>query len=174
MNESFAATTLSDATRLGALDRAGLAGALRPLWEDAGPLVDQLLGRRATSWDEHLAAAEAEIAAMDAAAQAQLLQAHPRIGADPATLSAASFREQAGSSPTDPDTLARLERLNQAYEDRFGFPFVEFVAGRSKETIAAVLELRLTRPVDVERRAGCEALVAIARDRLGKLRSEVL
>jgi 2-oxo-4-hydroxy-4-carboxy--5-ureidoimidazoline (OHCU) decarboxylase len=165
---------LVDPRLLGALDREALAAALRPLWEDAGPLADRLVGRSVADWDEHLALAESVIASMDAATQSELLKAHPRIGADPATLSPASFSEQAGAAPADPATLARLEVLNVAYEERFGFPFVEFVAGRPKEAIVAVLESRLERPVDVERRAGCAALAAIARDRLGKLRSEVL
>jgi 2-oxo-4-hydroxy-4-carboxy--5-ureidoimidazoline (OHCU) decarboxylase len=163
---------LVDPARLATLGRPELADALRPLWEEAGPLVDRLLGRSVETWDEHVEQAEIEIAAMDAAEQADLLRAHPRIGAEPATLSAASFREQAGD--TAPETLARLETLNQAYEDRFGFPFVEFVAGRPKEAIVGVLEARLARPDDVERRAGCDALAAIARDRLSQLRSEVL
>jgi 2-oxo-4-hydroxy-4-carboxy--5-ureidoimidazoline (OHCU) decarboxylase len=168
---------LAEPTALAGLDRAGLAAALRPLWEDAGPLADRLVGRPAASWDDHLSVAEAEIAAMDAATQADLLRAHPRIGADPAVLAARSllsFREQGGAASADPAILARLEELNDRYETTFGFPFVEWVAGRPKAVIAGVLEQRLIRSPDEERRAGCEALVAIARDRLQRLRSGVL
>jgi len=160
---------LLDPARLGTLGKADLAEALRPLWEDAGPLVDRLLGRAVTSWDEHLAVAEAAIAAMDAHTQAELLAAHPRIGADPATLSSASYREQAAAATATAATLVQLETLNQAYEDRFGFPFVEFVAGRPKEAIIGVLQSRLAGTAEAERHAGCRALLAIAHDRLGRL-----
>jgi 2-oxo-4-hydroxy-4-carboxy--5-ureidoimidazoline (OHCU) decarboxylase len=64
--------------------------------------------------------------------------------------------------------MARLDGLNDAYESRFGFPFVEWVAGRPKAAIVAVLEARLQRDRDTELAAGCEALLAIARDRLAR------
>jgi 2-oxo-4-hydroxy-4-carboxy--5-ureidoimidazoline (OHCU) decarboxylase len=160
---------LIDPARLGTLGRADLAEALRPLWEDAGPLVERMVGQTVTSWDQHLALADAAIAAMDAHTQTELLAAHPRIGADPAALSPASYREQAAATATAAETLVQLEALNQAYEDRFGFPFVEFVAGRSKEAIVGVLQSRLAGTAEAERRAGCDALLAIAHDRLGRL-----
>jgi 2-oxo-4-hydroxy-4-carboxy-5-ureidoimidazoline decarboxylase len=105
---------------------------------------------------------------MDAHTQTELLAAHPRIGADPATLSPASRREQAAAATTA-DTLMQLEALNRAYEDRFGFPFVEFVAGRSRQAMVGVLEARLAGSAEAERHAGCLALVAIAHDRLARL-----
>jgi 2-oxo-4-hydroxy-4-carboxy--5-ureidoimidazoline (OHCU) decarboxylase len=146
---------------------------MRPLWEDAGPLAAALAGRAVSSWEEHLDVAEAAISSMDAPTQAHLLAAHPRIGADPSRLSALSYREQGGGTPSEAAVVERLDILNAAYEERFGFPFVEWVAGRDKSAILAVLEYRLTRSVEEEREAGCRALIAIARDRLGKLRVEV-
>jgi 2-oxo-4-hydroxy-4-carboxy--5-ureidoimidazoline (OHCU) decarboxylase len=140
---------LVDAATLGDLDRHDLATALAPLWEDAGPLVDALLGRSVRSWEDHLDQAGAAIAAMDGPTRVALLRAHPRIGADPAALAA----------------------LNDEYETRFGFPFVEWVAGRPQEAIVAVLAERLGRTRDEELEAGVAALAAIARDRLTTLRS---
>jgi 2-oxo-4-hydroxy-4-carboxy--5-ureidoimidazoline (OHCU) decarboxylase len=165
---------LADAPGLGALDRTALAAAMRPLWEDAGPLVDRLVGRQVTTWEEHVSAAEAEIDAMDDATRAELLGAHPRIGADPAALAARSpqsWSEQGGASATDPATLAALEAANDIYEERFGFAFVHWVAGRSKAEMLAVLRSRLERDRATELDAGCAALVAIARDRLARIRS---
>lgn len=164
---------LIDPTRLGTLRPDELAAALRPLWEDAGPLVAALAGRAVSSWEEHLDMAEAAIASMDASTQALLLAAHPRIGADPSRLSTLSYVEQGGGTPTEPAVTERLDALNAAYEERFGFPFVEWVAGRDKSAILSVLERRLTRPAEEERVAGCRALIAIARDRYDKLRAEV-
>ncbi len=158
---------------LGALDRDRLAAALRPLFEDAGPLVERLAGRSFTRWAEVLDAADAAVAAMGEGERAALLRAHPRIGGSLSELrrrSSLSYAEQGGdSAETGADVLARLDQLNDAYEERFGFPFVEFVAGRPRSAIIPVLEFRLERDPDVELTAGCGALVAIARDRLTRL-----
>jgi 2-oxo-4-hydroxy-4-carboxy--5-ureidoimidazoline (OHCU) decarboxylase len=164
-----------DARTLGGLDRPALAAAMRPLWEDAGPLVDRLVGRHVATWEDHLAAAEAEVAGMDPVTRAALLGAHPRIGADPAALAARSpesWAEQGGAAPTDAATAAALDAANDAYEARFGFAFVEFVAGRSKAELLPVITARLARDRTTELDAGCAALVAIARDRLARIRSD--
>jgi 2-oxo-4-hydroxy-4-carboxy--5-ureidoimidazoline (OHCU) decarboxylase len=163
---------LAPAETLGGMDRAALAAAMRPLWEEAGPLVDRLMGHAVTSWGQHLDEAEAAVAAMDDVARAELLQAHPRIGAPRAELarrSPLSYREQGGDAHTEPATVRLLDARNDEYEARFGFPFVEWVAGRPKEAIIEVIDLRLTRDRPTELDAGCRALVSIARDRLGRL-----
>ncbi len=162
------------APTLGTLDRAALGRALKPLWEDAGPLADRLLGRPVESWEDHLAMADKAVAAMDDDERVALLAGHPRIGTDAATLSARSalsFGEQGGPRPTAEATTATLAMLNDRYEELFGFPFVEWVAGRPKEALTDVLRTRLTRDRATELQAGCAALVAIAGDRLATLRS---
>lgn len=162
---------LADPASLGHLDRPQLAAALRPVWEDAGPLVDRLVGRPVTSWAASIDAAEVAIAAMPDTERAALLNAHPRIGAAPADLarrSTISLREQGGAA-ADPAVLRRLDSLNDRYEARFGFPFVEWVNGRSRADMIPVLEARLERDAPTELAAGCAALVAIARDRLRRL-----
>jgi len=163
---------LADPTGLGKLDQSCLAVALRPLFEDAGPLVEELAGRSFPTWEAVLDAAEAAIATMCSPARAALLRAHPRIGTDPATLarrSPESWAEQGGDLTTPPELLARLAQLNDLYEQRFGFPFVEWVAGRPRETLVAVLEERLGHDRPEELSKGCAALVDIARDRLARL-----
>ncbi len=163
---------LVPADTLAALDRAGLASALTPLWEDAGPLVDGLVGRPVVSWEHHLDMAEATITGMDDATRSALLRAHPRLGAPPATLSADSYREQDGDRARAGRVSARLASLNDRYERRFGFPFVEWVAGRPLAALVPVLETRMERDRTTELSAGCAALVAIARDRLSRHRTE--
>ncbi len=162
---------------LGSLDRPALLKALSPLWEDAGPLADALVGRYVDTWDDAVALAATVIESMDDDARAALLAAHPRIGAPPEALaqrSAQSWREQGGISVTPEAVTNRLEELNNAYEARFGFAFVEWVAGRSKAEIVPILETRLRRDRSTELAAGTTALVAIARDRLARLRSSTL
>jgi 2-oxo-4-hydroxy-4-carboxy--5-ureidoimidazoline (OHCU) decarboxylase len=165
-----APTTLAD------LGKTGLAAALRPLFEDAGPLVDYLVGQSFASWDEVIAAAAGAIDAMDDVERANLLAAHPRIGAEPRELalrSRASWAEQGGDRGATDDVTARLAELNDRYEETFGFPFVEWVAGRPRAALVPVLEARLARSRQTELAAGCAALLAIAVDRLARLRSAV-
>jgi 2-oxo-4-hydroxy-4-carboxy--5-ureidoimidazoline (OHCU) decarboxylase len=95
---------------------------------------------------------------------AATLNAHPRIGDDVRALSELSLREQGGDH--DPDTIAELARLNDEYEQRFGFRFVVFVNGRSKAQIVPVLRDRLGRTRESELRTGIEEFLAISLDRL--------
>jgi 2-oxo-4-hydroxy-4-carboxy--5-ureidoimidazoline (OHCU) decarboxylase len=89
------------------------------------------------------------------------VNAHPRIGEDPRRLSRFSLAEQgAGLVP-------ELERLNAAYEARFGFRFVVFVDGRPKSEIVEVLKRRLDNDRNQELETGLRAVVDIARSRLG-------
>ena len=86
--------------------------------------------------------------------QVEALNAHPRIGE--------RSPEQRGS---EPGVLADLVQLNQVYEEKFGFRFVVFVAGRSRAELVPVLRERLTRTRDAELETGLDELVEIARDR---------
>ena len=90
-------------------------------------------------------------AALPEADQVAALSTHPRIGE--------KSDEQRGGIPPE------LVELVTAYEDKFGIPFVVFVAGRSREELVPVLRERLGRTREEELRTGLEELVAIARDR---------
>ena len=61
--------------------------------------------------------------------------------------------------------LSELAYLNQVYEEKFGFRFVVFVAGRPKAQILELLRDRLARTRDEELATGVRELVAIARER---------
>jgi plasmid stabilization system protein ParE len=84
----------------------------------------------------------------------EALAAHPRIG-EPSP-------EQHGGNPA---VLTELAYLNQVYEEKFGFRFVVFVAGRSREELLEVLRERLARTREEELETGLRELVAIAQDR---------
>ena len=90
-------------------------------------------------------------AALPEADQIAALSTHPRIGEKSA--------EQRGTISPE------LVELVTAYEDKFGIPFVVFVAGRSREDLMPVLRERLARAREEELAAGLDELVAIARDR---------
>ena len=89
------------------------------------------------------------------------LNAHPAIGGK--TLSARSAAEQ--GTEDDPAVLAELERLNAAYERKFGFRFVVFVNRRPKSEILPILRERVERAREQELDTALGELVAIAEDR---------
>jgi 2-oxo-4-hydroxy-4-carboxy--5-ureidoimidazoline (OHCU) decarboxylase len=93
------------------------------------------------------------------------LNAHPRIGEDLERLSARSLKEQ-GEDRLPADLLPELRRLNDAYEQRFGFRFVVFVNRRPKKDVVKVLQARLRRTREEELQEGLRAIIAIAEDRL--------
>lgn len=97
-----------------------------------------------------------------------VLDAHPRIGADPTSLSLHSRREQGVAA--DAETLRLLAELNDAYEKKFGFRFVVFVAGRAKQEIVPLLRARLANTREAELKAGIEEFLAISLDRLERPR----
>ena len=111
-----------------------------------------------------MAAARAIIDSLPEPERIRILEAHPRIGADPASLSTLSRDEQGGGD--DPETLRELAALNDEYERRFGFRFVVFVAGRSKAEILPVLRERLGRTPERELAAGLDEFLRISQDRL--------
>ncbi len=73
-------------------------------------------------------------------------------------------------TPEGDTTRAKLERLNAAYEDWFGFRYCVFVAGRSLETLIPELESSLQRPREEELHRGIDAVVDIAIARSGAAR----
>lgn len=142
------------------LDASRVAAA----FERAPRLVASLAGARHADADQVVAHAAAALREMSDAERAAVLDAHPRIGADPATLSAASSREQGAGA--DAATRAELAALNEEYEERFGFRCVIFVAGRSPADLIPAIRRRLRNDRAAELEAGIREFLAIARDRL--------
>ena len=141
------------------------AGRITAAFERAPSLVDGVLrGGPYTTVDDVMQMARALVDRMSAPQKIAVLNAHPRLGADPGTLSPASAREQGPT--TDAGTLRELLRLNDEYEKRFGFRCVIFVAGRPKEALVGLVRARLARDRTAELRTGIDEFLAIARDRL--------
>ena len=147
---------------------------LGPLFEDAPRFLARLAALRPFGDDAGLLAAAHELArTIPEEEQIELLAAHPRIGADPAGVSALSHAEQGyheEAPPNEPWVAEELEALNDAYERVFGFRFVIFVAGRPRSAIVSILEASLRDDRASELRRGLDDVVYIAGDRLLKLR----
>ena len=110
--------------------------------------------------------------------QLELIDAHPRLGAPPGSVSAFSFVEQGYAM--DGAQLAaaaerlrladELERLNDAYEAAFGFRYCVFVAGRTREELLPGMEAALSADRDEEIARALDAVVDIAADRYSRPR----
>lgn len=151
------------------------AALLGPLFEDVPRFVDRLAAERPFGDDATLIARARDLARnLPEEDQIELLNAHPRIGADPDAVSALSHEEQGyGEDRPKPEPWVadELEALNDAYERIFGFRFVIYVAGRPRSAIVPILETSLRDERISELRRGLDDVVHIAADRLAGLRS---
>jgi len=103
-----------------------------------------------------------------------LIRAHPDLAGRAAiegTLTRSSENEQAsaGLDRLTPDEYEAFTRLNAAYRERFGFPFVVCAREHTKESILRVAAERLAHTRDEEVRVALEEIAKIARLRLGDL-----
>ena len=157
------------------------AATMAPLFEGAPRFLGRLaMARPFGSLDSLFARARTIAHAMPIAEQLELIDAHPRLGAPPASVSAMSFVEQgydvhaAERAAHDAESerarvAAELDRLNNAYEARFGFRYCVFVAGRPRSQLLAgfAAALEADRVAEVSR--AIDAVVDIAADRAAKL-----
>jgi 2-oxo-4-hydroxy-4-carboxy-5-ureidoimidazoline decarboxylase len=160
-----------DVASLDALPEDAFVAAVAPWFEGAPRFLGRLARARPFGDESTLFDRAREIAlAMPEDEQLELIDAHPRLGAPPASVSAASFRGQG----YDRETTAAIEdltRLNAAYEARFGFRFCVFVNGRSRPELVPALEAALGADRDAEIRRALADVVAIARDRSATARA---
>ena len=157
------------------------AATLAPLFEGAPRFLGRLAMARPFGSLYALFERARQIArAMPIAEQLELIDAHPRLGAPPASVSAISFVEQGydrpaaeraahGAETERARVAAELDRLNTAYESRFGFRYCVFVAGRPLPELLGDLEAALQADRPAELRRAIDAVVDIAADRASKL-----
>ncbi len=106
--------------------------------------------------------------------QLGLLRAHPELAgreAQSGTLTADSTAEQrsAGLNALTRDEMERVLRLNRAYREQFGFPFIIAVRRHTKDRIFAEFERRLGNDAESERLECLEQVYIITRLRLDAL-----
>ncbi|HEU4460684.1 MAG TPA: 2-oxo-4-hydroxy-4-carboxy-5-ureidoimidazoline decarboxylase [Methylibium sp.] len=140
---------------------ADALAALDGLYEHSPWVVERALAQRpfaSLAQFEHALAREVRKAPREA--QLALIRAHPELAGKAAvagTLTAESTGEQAraGLNRCTPEEFAQVQRLNAAYRERFGWPFVMAVRGARglglpRTQIIATLERRLLGHPDVE------------------------
>ena len=128
---------------LNAATREAFTAALGPVFEHSPWIAgDAWEARPFASAGELFEAMTAAIAAADADARLALIRAHPDLAGKAARAGALtdhSTREQqgAGLDRLSDEEFERFHRLNSAYRERFGFPFIVAVRGLTKDSILA-------------------------------------
>jgi 2-oxo-4-hydroxy-4-carboxy--5-ureidoimidazoline (OHCU) decarboxylase len=174
------------AVAIDAAPAAEFVADVAPLFEGAPGFLWRLAAARPVGSAEGLFERARELAhAMPEPLQLELIDAHPRLGAPPTSVSAMSYREQgyddasAGFRSDDEaapnlaaeearerdQVAAELDRLNREYEGTFGFRYCVFVAGRPRSELLPDMAASLSRERDSELHRALDAVVDIAEDR---------
>lgn len=153
--------------KLNTIDQSQFVAALGPTFEQSPWIAAEAWQSRPFADLRQLHAAMcAVMRAASTEQQIALIRAHPDLAGKAAiagALTAESTREQAsaGLDRLTPDEFADFTRLNHAYRDRFGFPFVICVREQTKTTILANFVTRLAHSEGQE--------IAAALDEIGKI-----
>lgn len=160
---------------LSRLDRASFMAAVGAVFEHSPWVMERAweqrpFGNRAALFEVlRLVLAEAERDELLA-----LINAHPELAGKAAIrgdLTADSAREQAGAGLNlcTPDEFASIQRLNAAYREKFGWPFIIAVKGLGRQEIIAAMAARLTRRPEDEFVEALAQILRIASLRLDDL-----
>jgi OHCU decarboxylase len=103
-----------------------------------------------------------------------LINAHPDLAGKAAVsgeLTEESTAEQSGAgiNQCTPDEFERFQNYNNAYKEKFGFPFIMAVKGSNRHQILEAFEQRLQNDAETE---FMQALIEI--NKIAKLRLDVL
>jgi 2-oxo-4-hydroxy-4-carboxy-5-ureidoimidazoline decarboxylase len=105
--------------------------------------------------------------------QLALIRAHPDLGSR-AKMAEASVQEQSGVGldQLTAEEYDHLQALNQAYKDKFGFPFIIAVKQHTKASILSAFETRLQHSLAAEQQQALDQIFHITRLRLDQQVSE--
>lgn len=152
--------------------REGFVRRYGAIYEDS-PWVAEAVWPGAGALRSAPALAGAMAAVVDSASREQklaLIRAHPQL-ASRARMADASVREQSGAGldQCSAQEFADFQRLNAAYNDRFGFPFIVAVKGMSRRDILDAFERRLGADLETEFAEALRQIHRIAAFRLADL-----
>ena len=107
------------------------------------------------------------VKAMSQEEQLTLIRAHPDLGSK-VKMAESSVQEQTGVGldRLSAEECDRFGFLNQAYKDKFGFPFIIAVKNHTKSSILEAFERRLENTVDAEIAQALTEIAQIAKFRL--------
>jgi 2-oxo-4-hydroxy-4-carboxy-5-ureidoimidazoline decarboxylase len=160
--------------RPSAMSRDAFVAAYGRVYEHSPWVAEQLHDAGLTVAHETVSglasAMAAIVAATDDAAKHTLIRAHPDLAGKAAVagnLTAESRSEQAGAGldQCSAEEFAEFQRLNGAYQKKFGFPFIIAVSGLDRHAILDAFRVRLQND---QRQEFAEALRQI--DRIAAIR----
>ncbi|MFV5215520.1 2-oxo-4-hydroxy-4-carboxy-5-ureidoimidazoline decarboxylase [Azonexus caeni] len=160
---------------LSQLDRTGFDAAVGAVFEHSPWVMARVWERRPFADRAALRAAmQATLASAGRDEVLALILAHPELASKAALrgeLTEDSAREQAGAglSACSPEELAEIRRLNDAYREKFGWPFIVAVRGLTRQDIIAAMRQRLPRSADEEFAEAQAQILRIADLRLDAL-----
>jgi 2-oxo-4-hydroxy-4-carboxy-5-ureidoimidazoline decarboxylase len=137
---------------LNALDQKGFVAVIGWVFEHSPWVAERAWNKRpfVTAGALHQAMVE-QVKAASREEQLGLLRAHPDLGTR-TRVSEASAVEQGGVGldRLTPEEFEELQRLNNNYRDKFGFPFLFAVKGSTKYDILRALRVRLNSGTEEE------------------------
>jgi 2-oxo-4-hydroxy-4-carboxy-5-ureidoimidazoline decarboxylase len=154
--------------QLNRMDRPQFIQALGEVFERTPTVASQVWERRPFNSIEQLHQQMMDVVfGFDLGQKLALVRAHPDLGSK-VKMAAASVQEQAGVGldRLSGSEFERFQQLNQAYLEKFDFPFIIAVKNHTKQSILEAFDLRLHNSAEVELATAIEEISQIARFRL--------
>ena len=158
-------------TQLNQMSQAEFTEALGEIWEETPQIARQAWHNK--PFKDLNALHQAMVAVVDSMSEAEqltLIKAHPDLGSK-AKMAEASVQEQAGVGldRLSESEYQRFQSLNQAYKDKFDFPFIIAVKNHTKDSILQAFKTRLENDLEQEKQQALIEISKIARLRLNSL-----
>lgn len=159
-------------TIVNAMSREDFVCVIGPVFEDSPWIADATWpGRPFKSLDQLHGALCKTVQSLPEAKQVDLIRAHPDLvgrAALAGTLTAASTSEQAsaGLKKLSAGEIARFQKFNQSYREKFDFPFVICARLNKKDAILKGFQVRLEHSREEEIKTALAEIEKIAYLRL--------
>ena len=157
---------------LNASDKAGFAATLGDIYENAPWVAEAAHQQRPFATVQALYQATiSTVRAGSTDQQLALIKGHPDLGGKAARAGTTTKHSTAEQTSAGLDSLSDAEfeefhRLNNAYREKFGFPFILCVRRHGKDSILRQFKLRLANPGAAEMETALEEIFRIAGLRL--------
>ena len=153
------------------MSQAEFTEALGEIWEETPEIAEQAWHDK--PFEDLDALDRAMVSVVDSMSEPErvaLIKAHPDLGSK-AKMADASVQEQAGVGldRLSESEYQRFHSLNQAYKDKFDFPFIIAVKNHTLESILEAFTLRLENDRMTEQQQALTEIKQIARLRLESL-----
>lgn len=157
--------------QLNQMSQAEFTAALGEIWEETPQIAEKAWHDKPfKDLDSLHQAMVAVVDSMSESEQMALIKAHPDLGSK-AKMADASVEEQAGVGldRLSESEYQRFHSLNQAYKDKFSFPFIIAVKNHTLESILEAFTQRLENDRTTEQQQALTEIKKIARLRLESL-----